>query len=228
MKPRFTYMLSLVSLVVLPVGVLAGTTTLKAAKDNFGRSNKRNNNSGASSTLYIAHADNLRTIVAFDLSVVTNRILSATFRFHQAAANPNDMSLTVSAMAATEQNAAWVEGLGSLGTAGQNARPGESCYSRLAFPDSLWEYDDGKTVTDLGDARLWKKALVTRKKLSWEEDAWVEIPITDLAMLEKARTAGPSMLTFGLWGTSGNGFYALSSKESGSAPELVLETEGGP
>lgn len=219
-KNGVEYILILVCL--FAVGAFAETITLKASKDNFGRSNKRNRNNGANDTLYVAHAPNIRTIIAFDLSPVTNRIEKATFRFQQADANANPVTMAVAPMIYTEGNAAWIEGAGALGTKGQNAKPGESCYAWRAFPDSQWEKSSEEPVTDLGDAQLWGKPLVSGKRMPWEEGGWVEIEISNVALLEEIRSSTPCVVTLGLWGTSGNGLYGISSRESGNAPELVV------
>ena len=83
-------------------------------------------------------------------------------------------------------------------------------------------------VADLGDARLWGRPLVSGKRIPWDEGGWVELPIIDTSVLESARTTGTPAITFGVWGTSGNGLYGISSRESGAAPELVLEVEDPP
>jgi len=203
------------------------TITLKASKDNFCRSNERARNSGANTALYVAHAPVLRTLVAFDLSPVTNRIVEAAFRFRQGDTGSTPVSLTIAPMVHTPGNSAWAEGSGALGSSGQNARPGESCYGWRAFPDRQWEDDAEKPVPDLGHARLWAQPVVSGKRLQWNDGAWIEIGITDAAMLEKIRTSSTPSVTLGMWGTSGSGLYAIRSKESGDAPELVLVIEEG-
>ena len=200
----------------------AGSLVLKASKDNFGRSNKRNRNSGASKTLAIAHAPNIRSIIAFDLSSLTNEIIGAELRIHQHNSMPEKTSLIVAPMVSTTNNAAWGEGLGSLGAGGQNARPGESCYAYSAFRNVPWESADGKPVVNLGDAKLWGAPVAALNGLRWEEGRWVRIALSDVAVLETIRTSATPKVTFGLWGKAGNGLYFISSRNSLRAPELHL------
>lgn len=195
---------------------------LTAAKDTFGRSNERTGNSGGSAQLIVAHAPNIRSIVAFDLSSVTNEIVSAEFRFRIDNTMPEPVSLVVAPMVQTQANSAWGEGAGTLGVQGQNARPGESCYARSMFPDTSWESAPGSTVEDLGDPALWLPPVAQLKRLKWTDGEWVAVPVGDVAMLEKIRASDDRVVTFGLWGTGGNGIYSLRSKESGDAPTLVL------
>ncbi len=195
---------------------------LKAAKDAFGRSNERIQNSGGSVQLIVAHAPNIRSIVAFDLSSVTNEIVSAEFRFRLGNTMPEPVSLVVAPMVQTEVNSAWGEGAGNLGVRGQNARLGEACYARSMFPDTSWESAPGNSIDDLGDPALWLPPVAQLKGLEWKEDEWVTVPVGDVAMLEKIRASDNRVVTFGLWGTGGNGVYSLHSKESGDGPKLVL------
>jgi hypothetical protein len=203
----------------------AETVTLSAAKDNFGRSNRRNRNNGASEILYLAHAPSVRTIVAFDLSSVTNKILEATLRFQPADSNGRPLSLTVAPMVQTENNSSWIEGAGQWGASGRNSQPGESCYSWRSFPDGQWEDASENMLVDLADARLWSDPLVAGKALPWESGSWIELELPSVACLEEVRGQASPMLTFGLWGTAGSGLYGINSRESGSAPELILVTE---
>ncbi|MBN2685046.1 MAG: hypothetical protein JXR40_07190 [Pontiellaceae bacterium] len=199
--------------------------TLKATKDSFGRSNERMRNSGASPTLYVAQSSNIRALIAFDLSGVTNKIESAVFRFQQKELNETPVTLTVAPMVQTERNAAWKEGRGVLGARGRNALEAESCYSHSAFPDIPWESAPDKPVVDLAAAQLWSKALVSGKRMEWKADVWIDIKISDAAWLEAIRTSEHPIVTFGIWGTSGKGYYTINAKESGKAPELVLTLE---
>jgi hypothetical protein len=198
---------------------------LSAMKDSFGRSQERTRNSGASQELYVAHASSVRTIIAYDLSSVTNRITAATLRFQQKTSMSSAVALTIAPMVQTDNNLKWNEGSGGLGTKGQNARPGESCYGWSAFSSVPWENSDGAAVTDLASEGLWGAPLVRNKSLSWEDGAWVEIKITNLEALDAIRESEHPILTLGLWGTSGSGLYAFASKESGRGPELVLVLE---
>lgn len=209
----------------LGCAVNAEELTLKASKDFFGRSNERIRNSGGSSTLYVAESSNIRTLIAFDLSGVTNTIQSAVFRFQQKELNETPVSLTVAPMVQTERNTAWKEGRGALGARGENALEGESCYGHSAFPKIQWESARDKPVVDLAAASLWSKALVSAKPTEWKAEQWVEIKISDATWLEKIRTSEQPIVTFGIWGSSGKGYYTINSKESGKAPELVLTLE---
>lgn len=211
--------------VVFCLSATAEPLVLTAAKDSFGRSNERSCNSGASSVLYLSESSNIRTLIAFDLSEITNKIESAVFRFQQQSSSDDPLVLTVAPMVQTKRNAAWKEGRGALGAKGQNASEGESCYGWSAFPDTPWEYDVDKTVVDLADKRLWKQPLISAKKTAWVADEWVEITVSDLALLEAIRESDNPVLTLGLWGTAGREYYAIHSKESGKAPELVLTLE---
>lgn len=213
------------ALVAMAGSLLADSLVLKASKDSFYRSNEHNRNSGASQTLYVAHASNIRSIIAFDLSGVTNRIVKATFRFRQINTMEDNIVLTIAPMVQTKNNAAWAEGSGALGAKGQNARTGESCYGWSAFPDIQWESAKGKSVKGMGDDRLWAAPIMMEGRIEWKDAAWIEVPIQSVSWLEEIRMSKNPVLTLGLWGTSGKGLYALASKESGSAPELVLQLE---
>ena len=208
------------------VGPLAAETlVLKASKDSFGRSNERNRNNGKSETLLVAHAPNIRTIIAFDLSGATNRIVGATLRLHRHNTMPEPIGLVAAPMVNGPRNSAWKEGTGALGTKGRNALPGEACYGWSAFPEVQWETASGDPVRDLGDARLWQAPIASRK-FQWQEGEWIDIEIKDVRALEAMRASGDPTITFGLWGTSGNGIYAIGSRESGKSPELVLVLDG--
>lgn len=195
---------------------------LSAAKDNFGRSNKRNRNNGASETLAVAHAPNVRSLIAFDLSSVTNEIVGAELRFRQHNDAAQKTTLIVAPMVNTTNNAAWGEGSGNLGTSGQNAKPGESCYAYSAFREMPWESATGQPLVNLGDPGLWGSPVAGLNGFRWEAERWVRIPIKDAALLEKTRNSESPMLTFGLWGKAGDGFYLISSKNSQWAPKLYL------
>ncbi len=198
-----------------------GPLVLKASKDNFARSNYQIRNSGASANLYIAHTPNIRTLIAFDLSEVTNEIVRAEFRFHQQDSNPAAVSVVVAPMVASTHNAAWGEGRGNLGTRGQNVRPGDSCYARSAFRDVHWESASGAELQNLAASSLWKPPVATLKGLEWKKE-WVSIDLDIVALLEKTRTSKNPIITFGVWGTSGDGLYAISSRETQWPAELRL------
>jgi hypothetical protein len=198
---------------------------LKPSKDNFARSNKRNRNNGKSETLVIAHAANVRAMIAFDLSAVTNKIISAELRFRQHNAVKEQVSLIIAPMVNTEHNAAWEEGSGNLGTSGQNARPGESCYIFSAFPDTRWESASGDELTSLSDSGLWLAPVAALNGQAWQEDRWIRVPINDISLLEKIIKSETPTITFGLWGKAGNGLYFISSSNSQWPPELHLHQQ---
>jgi hypothetical protein len=215
--------------VVILIGSLAMVSlganesmTLKAAKDNYARSNKQIRNNGASTTLGIAAAAHIRTLIAFDLSSITNQVLSAELQFRPAASVSEKIDFTVAPMVNTTNNTAWGEGKGFLGTSGQNAQKGESCYIRSAFRDTPWESATGKPLTNLSDPKLWGTPIAQLTQQYWEEGKWITIPIRDLALLKKIQTSTTPIFTLGIWGTEGNGLYFINSKESQWAPILKL------
>ncbi len=197
---------------------------LKPSKDNFARSNYQIRNSGASENLYIAHASNIRTLIAFDLSEVTNKIVQAELRFHQHDSNPAPVSIVVAPMVATSNNAAWGEGKGNLGARGRNAQLGESCYARSAYRDVPWESASGTALQNLAASSLWKLPTAKLSEIEWKNE-WVSIPLNDAALLEKIKTSQTPTITFGIWGTAGNGLYSISSRESQWSAELRLTLE---
>lgn len=213
--------LSLIASAISVVG--AEPLELTASKDTFGRSSERNRNSGASEQLLIAHAPNVRTLIAFDLSVVTNEISGAEFCFRQHNSMSDPVSLVVAAMANTSHNVAWGEGAGNLGVRGQNARAGEACYAFSAFRDVPWETLTGDAVENLGNAKLWKPPVATLNRLEWEAGNWVRVPIPDVVLLEKIRKSGTPTITFGVWGKAGNGLYSISSNNSQWPAVLQLD-----
>jgi hypothetical protein len=209
--------------ILITAGTAGGTElVLKASKDTFGRSNERNRNNGANEYLAIAHASNIRSIVAFDLAGVTNAITGAELRFRQHKTMADQISMVVMPMVHTTNNAAWGEGLGVLGVKGQNSRPGEACYAFSAFRNVPWESAPGVPVADLSDSKLWKPAIAALNGLLWEENRWVRIPISDVALLEETRNSAAPVITFGLWGKAGKGTYFISSRNSPWPPELHL------
>lgn len=204
----------------------AESLELTAAKDTFGRSNQRNQNSGGSPVLYIAHNSMLRATVAFDLSSVTNKILGAELVLHQQDTNENPISLIVSPMVYTPHNAAWKEGTGALGTKGRNAKVGEATFSRSAYPDLPWENDNEKALDGMEDSGLWQAPVGRLQNQSWHEGEDVRMKLDAAALLEKSRESKDPIVTFGIWGTQGNGYYGIAAKESGNAPKLILTLEG--
>ena len=200
---------------------------LKASKDTFGRSNKRNRNNGASETLVIAKAPNIRSLIAFDLSSVSNEITSAELRFRPHETASEQVSFIIAPMVHTERNAVWKEGVGNLGVQGQNARPGESCFAFSAFRDVPWESSNGDALTGLSDSRLWETPVAGINGKNWQKNRWIRIPLNDAALLEGRRKDVNNTVTFGVWGTSGDGLYFISSNNSQWAPELHLQLNEG-
>lgn len=205
--------------------IMAKPLVLNPSKDGFFRSNQQIHNNGGSTELYVAQAPSFRVIMAFDLSTVTNQILGAKLRFLQANTKENPISLVIAPMVQTTNNAAWGEGTGNLGAVGQNARPGSACYLRSAYPKVSWESSDGSAVPDIGAPALWKSPIASLNNLQWTTGKWVEVPIKPVSLLENIRTSTTKTITLGLWGTSGNGLYAIASKESENAPELILKVK---
>ncbi len=225
MKRRINFLFAVV--IMLSAGVSLGgeDLELKASKDTFVRSSEHANNNGASPTLYVAYAPNFRALVAFDLEGVTNRILKATFRFQQQESMSDPISLTVAPLAQTKNNTAWGEGGASVGAIGVNAQPGESCYGWSAFPDVKWEGPSGRAVQSVGNPKIWEAPLISKQRMAWKKGEWVQIDVENIQLLEDIRLSENPVLTLGMWGTDGNGLYPISSKESGSAAQLILEIE---
>jgi hypothetical protein len=196
---------------------------LDAVKDNFARSSVRNGNSGANSEMFIVSGPELVALIAFDLSSVTNEIVSAEFSFRIMKSNSQPISLTVAPMAAGENNASWVEGTGNLGALGQNATLGESTYQWRSFRDASWENEEGKSVVNLKDSKLWSTPIAKKMSVDWIEGNWVTVSIADLSFFEKILEGESKIVTFGLWGTAGNEFYSINAKESGKPARLVLK-----
>jgi hypothetical protein len=195
---------------------------LPAAKDSFFRSNNRNRNNGASSILIMARNASAISLIGFDLSSVTNEILSAELSFKVAETVSTPISFTVSPMVHNAENAGWVEGVGNLGVIGQNALPRESSYQWRAFRDEAWTNADGQPVINLMDSRLWEPAIAKLESEPWTAGEWISLPIEDGTFLETIRTSEFSTVTFGMQGSSGDGFYSIHSRESGAAPLLKL------
>ncbi|VGO23047.1 hypothetical protein [Pontiella sulfatireligans] len=212
------------------VSGFAVEVTLEATKDTFGRSNNRNRNNGGSSALLVAHNASAWTIIAFDLSAVTNEIGSAEFQFRKNNTMAKPISLVVAPMVQTKNNAAWGEGAGNLGAKGQNSKLGEASYAWSSFRDVPWESASGAALVGLNDSGLWNAPVARLDGLPWQEGQWVAVPVVEVSLLETIRQSEFKTATFGLWGTAGYGLYSISSKESGSAPKLVLtlkEARGG-
>lgn len=215
----------LIACILLLAGFVLGDApqVLKALKDNFGRSNRVNTNNGANEFLAIAHTpDVMRSFIAFDLSSVSNEILTATLRLYPHQDNEHPVSLVVAPMVSTEGNDAWEEGRGGHGILGHPAQEGESSYALRAVRSSPWEDASGNPVQHLSASGLWSKPLAKLSQVSWKHGEWVEIPLNSVHQLEELRTGERKQITLGVWGTSGNGFYLISSCQSDHDPELVL------
>ena len=214
---------------ILSLGILAGSAALadenmvelSASKDTFGRSNNRNGTSGGAPFLLLAPVPGITSIISFDLSSITNEIMGAEFSFRIQETNTEALSLTVASMVHNEKNGKWMEGAGNLGIRGQNAQIGESTFQWRAFRDRAWLDGDGRNARNLSDETLWR-ALTELPSVEWSAGSWIVIRIDDPAFLEEIRTHEMQTVTFGLWGTSGNGVYKVDSKESGQAAQLKL------
>ena len=189
----------------------------------FGRSNEQKRNNGASPDLLVAHMPSVVSIVGFDLSGVTNEIESATFSFQMRNDMEAPVGITICPMAQTIGNAEWNEGSGHLGMQGQNACTGEATFRHRAHPAHPWESASGNGVLNLMDSALWQRPVAKLPDVRWKQDVWITVPVNDIAWLEAVRNAEQKTVTFGLWGTSGNGLYRIGSKESGNGPRLVLQ-----
>lgn len=217
-----------ISVAALVAGIVGSSPAeelvLDAAKDNFFRANNKSRNNGASPQLLLLQTPISRAVISFDLSSVTNEIESAEFQFRQGNTfrDRDALSFTVAPMVSTSNNAAWVEGQGNVALKGNPAKVGDSTFLKSSFSVNSWESAPGRDVFSLADDKLWETPVARMKDVVWTEGNWVKIPING-AQLEKVRKADLKMLTLGIWGTSGKGFYYISSKESGHAPKLVLQ-----
>jgi hypothetical protein len=197
--------------------------TLKAIKDSFSRSNRLTANSGAAEALAIAHAPNIKSILTFDLSSLTNEIISASLRLHPHQSMDTPISITVAPMVSTPDNNNWGEGNGNLGVRGQNAQPGEANWAFSAHKSIPWQNIFGEGLENMGDPQLWDPPFISRLKTKWIKSLWMEAPLT-VSVLEKRRTATDPRLTIGIWGTDGAGTYLISARNSQWAPELIVKT----
>jgi len=200
--------------------------TLTASKDNTVRSNEILNNNGGNPKLYIVGVPYIRTIIAFDLKqlVPTNKIEQATILLHFENTNDKLVSFVVAPMVQTTNNNAWGEGVGNLGVQGQKANTKESTFIFSAAHNTPWESSNGKTVSTITDASLWQTPVATFKNSSWKKDDVLRITL-DPKWLESIRNSNMKTITFGLWGSSGDGYYFLSSRESNFPPKLQLTLE---
>lgn len=198
---------------------------LKASKDTFMRSNKTSRNNGGSSLLFLTQTPMARTIMAFDLSGVTNEVLSAELQFCQdnTVSERSPLDIVICPMAQTPNNAAWGEGHGNLAIKGHPAQVGDATFVFSSFNGVQWESAGGKSLTFISDSKLWKSPVADLKNLVWKENNWIKVPI-DAKLIEQIRTSQIPQLTLGIWGTGGGReFYYLRSKESNNSPKLVLE-----
>ena len=223
---RFFYVLLVALLFGLSAQSQGKERILTACKDSFMRSNEQIRNSGGSEYLIVASAPNVRSLVAFDLSGITNTIEKADLRIRMAQSKTEPLSLVIAPMAISKNNLAWGEGKGRLGTKGQNATPGDASYCRSASADVHWETSAGRAVDNLGSAGVWELPIASMDHLAWEKGKWLEVAVGQ-ACLDEAMATESKIVTFGLWGTAGNGIYYMDSKESEHAPMLVLKLKKG-
>lgn len=215
-----------IALCVLMSGLFAVAEDLKVElttfKDTFGRSAGRNKNSGANPFIFLAPQPGVIGLIAFDLSSVTNEISSAeiSIRIHESSRAP--FSLNISPMVHNENNPEWIEGNGNLGIRGRNAEVGEVTFQWRAFRDRPWEDEKGKSVVNLMSSGLWKPSVEARSSIKWDAGNWLTFLIDDPAFLEEVRNSEHPAITFGIWGTAGNGVYKVSAKESGHPATLKL------
>jgi hypothetical protein len=198
---------------------------LEASKDTFMRSNKKHRNNGASPQLFLMQTPMARAIISFDLSGVTNEVLSAEFQICQdnTVSEHKRLDLIICPMVQTDNNAAWGEGQGNLAIGGHPAQIGEATFVHSAFNTIKWESADGNALAFVTDSKLWKSSAADLKNVAWKEGNWIKAPI-NTTLVEDIRTSKTQQLTLGIWGTGGGReFYYLRSKESGDAPKLVLE-----
>jgi len=200
---------------------------LTASKDAFGRSKERNRNSGAAPFLLASPIPGVASIVGFDLSSVTNEIESAEFSFRILEDEQTPLSFTVSFMDHNDKNGTWVEGRGYQSLKGQLAELDESTYQWRAFRDRAWLNAEGRTVRHLRDEDLWTE-LASQSSVPWKAGNWITISIEDPAFLEEIRKHEVQTVTFGIWGTRGNGLYKLDSRESGNPAKLNLLVKPAP
>jgi len=209
------------------LSVLAETTNktvvLIAKKDTCARANKQLNNNGGNEKLCFASVPYLRILVAFDLKEIstTNKLEKAEFRIRLASTSSKSVSFVVASMVQTTNNNAWGEGIGSLGVQGQKARLGDANFVFSSARDKPWELADGKNASRLSDPALWSAPIATFNDYNWKKDEWLTISL-DTKWIESIKKSDMKIITFGIWGTSGDGYYFLASKESSSPPELRL------
>lgn len=199
-----------------------GRVELEAHKDMFARSNHRNKNSGGSEFMLLVPAPGVRAIIGFDLSSVTNEILSAELSFRVFDSSSSPLSLTVAPMVYHASNTLWKEGAGKLGLVGRNAVGGEATYQWKAFRDKAWKDEEGKAVVNMADSKLWKDPIASLRSQAWREGEWITLKITDVSMLEELRKTEEKSITYGLWGSSGSGVYRINARESGKPAKLIL------
>ncbi|QBG47084.1 hypothetical protein EGM51_06630 [Verrucomicrobia bacterium S94] len=212
---------------ILVLGMAAGAVfgeenvvELTASKDGFFRSNYRSQNSGGSKFLLLSALPGVTSLVGFDLSDVTNEVVSAEFSFRIQEDQNEPLSLTIATMALNENNGLWVEGDGDLGVQGRNAKVGEATFQWRSFRDEDWVNADGRSVKNLMDSRLWNE-IEHLSDIEWKAGEIIRVRL-DPALLETVRNMEVPIITFGLWGTKGDAVYKIDSKESGNPAELTL------
>ena len=217
------------------------TLQLNALKDTFGRSYARNANRGISEYLVISSSPAYCSIVAFDLSEVTNTIVDAEFGFYMRDTLRDPVRFSVAVMVHNDQNSRWSEGSGGeillhgdetidiqKGEAASNlyAREGECTYQWLAFRNTPWVGKSGKAARNLGDRNLWlTPQYYSIGKNGWTEGKRFSCSMLDIGLLEEIRQLEMPVVTFGIWGLRGKGIYLIHSRESGRGPELNITVE---
>jgi len=197
---------------------------LTPKKDSTFRANKQLNNNGGNQKLYIAKVSYVRTLISFDLKEIipTNKIEKAELRIHLLnKTGKKPVSFTIQPMVQTTNNIAWGEGTGNLGVGGQKSRLGDANFIFSSSRDKKWESAEGKTVINLLDKSLWLSPITTFSNFEWKENEWLTVSL-NAKNIESIRKSKLKIITFGLWGTSGDQYYFLSAKESSSPPQLRL------
>jgi len=221
---KIIFMSALVGLTAIGEETIVELTT---SKDTFGRSNERNANSGTTPLLLLAPVPGVTTLIGFDLTTVTNENTSAEFSFRIQEDNRTPLTISIASMAHNEKNGKWVEGQGNLGIRGQNAQIGEATFQWRAFRDRAWLSGENKNVRNLSDSKLWNE-LTSISSIDWRAGEWITVKMGNAAFLEDIRNHEIKTVTFGIWGTSGNGVYKLDSKESGHPAKLKLTVKPAP
>jgi hypothetical protein len=231
LKNKITWISSaiLIVLMVFSSQTYGEELEVEVSKDSFFRRGNNNRNNGANPQLLMVEMPISRTVISFDLSSVTNEIESAAFHFVQnnSVGDRNPLSFTVVPMVQTTLNAAWGEGQGNLAIKGHLAKEGEATPLYSSYPSAQWETAGGKSTFSLFEEKVWERPVFTMDDVVWTQGGLIKIPL-EASMLEKIRNSDIQILTLGMWGTSGKGFYYIRSKESGDGPKLVLQLKEEP